>query len=296
MRIELVLTCPECSAAALADDEFCESCGTPLGPRRDAARHHFERDVGRAAAVSDRGLVHDRNEDAFFVAVHGDGVVAVVCDGVSASAAPQVAAAVAADAVGRALLEHVRANGGDRRDAVANALGHGDRAVLDVPWMPSGDRDAPSCTIVAALWEGSTATIGWAGDSRAYWVDANGARALTLDHSWAQEQVAAGAMHVAEAEADGRAHVITRWLGADSPPGEPATAEYDVAGPGRLVLCTDGLWNHLASPGELVDLVAEETGAKALDLARSLTATALARGGRDNVTVAVVDSPKGGSW
>ena len=37
-------------------------------------------------------------------------------------------------------------------------------------------------------------TIGWAGDSRAYWIGGDGACRLTADHSWAQLQVDAGAM------------------------------------------------------------------------------------------------------
>ena len=86
MNGDLVLRCPTCAAPALADDEFCESCGAALGDQRDRARHHFELDAVTVAGVSDRGLVHHRNEDALYVEAAADGAVAVVCDGVSASA------------------------------------------------------------------------------------------------------------------------------------------------------------------------------------------------------------------
>ncbi len=209
----------------------------------------------------------------------------------SVSAAAQAAAAVAAEVVGQTLLTALEVGAvDDWRAVMAGALAAGDQAVREVPWLPSGDRDPPSSTVVAAVWDGANVTVGWAGDSRAYWLDSEGPRQLTLDHSWAQEQIAAGTMSQAAAEADGRAHVITRWLGADAPAGEAATAELHARPPGRLVLCSDGLWNHVATTSELADLVDAQAGdVSALDVARSLTATALARGGHDNVTVAVID-------
>ena len=99
MTVELMLQCPSCGSAALAGDEFCEACGTAIGTH-DEPRHHLEVDLATVAAVTDRGLVHRRNDDAFHVEVVADGVVVVVCDGVFASTAPDVAAQVAATAAG----------------------------------------------------------------------------------------------------------------------------------------------------------------------------------------------------
>ena len=89
-----------CGASVLADDDFCESCGAALV---EAARDHVEAEAGACAAVSDRGLVHARNEDAVHVAARDGHLVAVVCDGVSTCAAPEVAAAVAATSCADAL-------------------------------------------------------------------------------------------------------------------------------------------------------------------------------------------------
>ena len=292
---DLSLHCPNCAVSALADDEFCESCGAPLGRRRDASREHVEVDAGLVAGVSDRGLRHQRNEDALFVAADGGRAVAVVCDGVSISAAPQVASEVAARAGGAWLLERVRRNAatGVGQDAMAEALGRSGDAVANVPWLVVADRNGPSCTVVAAVWDGTAVTVGWAGDSRAYWLDERGARLLTVDHSWAQEQVANGALAEAAAERDPRAHVITRWLGDDAPDGAD-TSRWTPAGPGRLVLCTDGLWNVLHGAAELAQLVASAGDRSPLGLARRLVSTAIGRGGPDNVTVAVVDVVPGG--
>ena len=283
------LRCPTCGASALADDDFCESCGIPHGRELDAVREHVEIDAGSAAGVSDRGLRHVRNEDAMFVAVDGRRAVAVVCDGVSVSAAPHVASQFAADAAGHWLLEAVRRAPSDALgvEAMAEGLGHGRDAVASVPWMVDAERSGPSCTAVAAVWDGDSVTLGWAGDSRAYWVGDDGIRLLTRDHSWAQEQVTSGAMTVATAALDPRAHVITRWLGDDAPESAD-TARWTPDGNGRLVLCTDGLWNVIPGEDELAPLVTSPGDHSPLALARRLVSTAIDRGGPDNVTVAVI--------
>jgi serine/threonine protein phosphatase PrpC len=61
-------------------------------------------------------------------------------------------------------------------------------------------------------------------------------------------------------------------------------------GPGRLILCSDGLWNYVPDADELALLVGAVTAdGSPVGVARALTAVALDKGGRDNITVAVVD-------
>jgi serine/threonine protein phosphatase PrpC len=252
--------------------------------------------------VSDRGLVHARNEDALFVEASAEGAVAVVCDGVSTANSPdraaQVAAAVAGELLATALLGArsvpPSARGvGRPSQCLREALDAANHAVRAVPWLPIRGGGAPACTIVAALWDRTSVSVGWAGDSRAYWIGAEASVCLTSDHSWAHEQVETGRLTADEAEADGRAHAITRWLGDDAPDGGGDTRTFEPPGRGRLVVCSDGLWNLVPAADELAELIASTTSAShdpmPLDLAWALTAVALRRGARDNVTVAVID-------
>jgi len=287
--------CPDCGAASVADDEFCESCGADLRGAHDAAREHAEVDLGVAAGVTDRGHVHRRNEDAMFVQTVGEAAVVVVCDGVSMSVAPEVASEVAAKVVGESLaaaLGSDRPLDWDAEAATIRAILAANDAVRDVPWMDTdASLAAPSCTVVAAIWDGTSITVGWAGDSRAYWVGPDGAVRLTVDHSWAREQVDAGLMTPEVAGADRRAHAITRWLGADAPDDVAQVTTYRPTTPGRLVVCSDGLWNYLADDADLMTRGATvDPDVPPIDVARVLTNFALERGGRDNVTVAVVDA------
>ena len=91
---------------------------------------------------------------------------------------PQIAAQVAAEVAGRSMSAGLGGTGSDGRQpsrVVTDALAEAAQAVSRrAVAAASPERDAPSCTVVAALWDGVDVTVGWAGDSRAYWLDADG--------------------------------------------------------------------------------------------------------------------------
>jgi serine/threonine protein phosphatase PrpC len=241
--------------------------------------------------VSDKGRHHPRNEDAFHLQpTAGGGVVTVVCDGVSSSLHAEVASQAAADAAG-AVLAAATERGLDRLvDATIDGLGAAQQAVAAIPWTDAGQLASPSCTLVSAACRDGAVAVGWVGDSRAYWSGAHGVRQLTVDNSWAEAQVESGRMTEVEADGDPRSHAITRWLGADAPDGEPQVATMQPDTPGRLLVCSDGLWNYAPTATQMTDLVAAHSpGASPIELARALTDFALESGGHDNITVVIID-------
>ncbi len=163
-------------------------------------------------------------------------------------------------------------------------------AVAAIPWTDGGRLASPSCTLVAAIWVGDEIAVGWVGDSRAYWIGADGVRQLTADNSWAEAQVESGRMTELEAEGDPRAHAITRWLGVDAPEGEAQVTMLRPDQEGRLLVCSDGLWNYAPTVDQMAVLFASHSpGASPIDLARALTTFALDAGGHDNITVVIID-------
>ena len=94
--VDMSARCDACDALLVAGDHFCEECGARVGDAPTEDEHvpegRVELDLGAAAAISDQGRVHHRNEDAFHLELVGDAVVAVVCDGVSTAASGDVAA------------------------------------------------------------------------------------------------------------------------------------------------------------------------------------------------------------
>jgi serine/threonine protein phosphatase PrpC len=272
-------------------DGYCEHCGHAQPRERD----HLEEELGSVAAVSDRGLRHHRNEDSFAVAATAlpDGsaaTVAIVCDGVSSASRPDEASAAAAGAANEALLEALP-RGTHPQEAMHEAILAAATAVNALAPEVPGAQNAPACTLVGAVVSGGLLTIGWVGDSRAYWVPDDRAavpRRLTEDDSWAAQMVAAGLMGEAEAYADVRAHAITGWLGADAYDLEPHTAVFKPDHPGVVVVCTDGLWNYAESARDMAQVLPHDAAARPLHSAQVLVGHALDGGGHDNVTVAVV--------
>ncbi len=299
-RAEPAAVCVACRAGRVDGDGYCENCGHAQPRERD----HMERESGPLAAVSDRGLRHHRNEDAFAVAHTAlpDGApasVAVVCDGVSSATRPDEASMAASRAAGDSLLAALP-RGTHPQQAMHEAIVAAAQAVDALAGEPDEAREhtphqnAPACTIVASVVTSGLLVVGWVGDSRAYWVpdDRSAAPArLTEDDSWAAQMVAAGLMNEAEAYADERAHAITGWLGADAYELEPHTASFKPDRAGVVLVCTDGLWNYAETAEELARIVPGDAAERPLHAARVLVGHALDGGGHDNVTVAVVPFP-----
>lgn len=296
--------CGQCGAGpgAIAADGFCTRCGHE---RIDAGRNHVEISISPLlAGVTDIGLKHFRNEDALALDAGPGGEALVVCDGVSRSQNPDLASARAAGAALEVLRGSVsKPLSNHMRDVIAAALEAARAAVASIAIAPSVEAEPPETTIIVALRRGRQVSLGWVGDSRAYFIAAasaassrgqdrgHDARQCTLDHSWLNETVAAGGMSLAEAMLSPLAHALTRSLGG--PLGsseEPSQLDFDLpAEAGHLVLCSDGLWNYLPDPSSLAVLIEAQPGqAGALALARALVDYARDRGGRDNITVAVL--------
>lgn len=295
------VVCVACRAGRVDEDGYCENCGHAQPRERD----HMEQECGPVAAVSDRGLRHHRNEDAFGVGTttlpDGSPVsVAIVCDGVSSATRPDEASLAASRAASESLLAalprgtHPQQAMHDAIIAASDAV----NALADEPDVAAREhaphQNAPACTIVGTVVTGDLLVVGWVGDSRAYWVPVDRsapAARLTEDDSWAAQMVAAGLMGEAEAYADHRAHAITGWLGADAYELEPHTASFKPDRPGLIVVCTDGLWNYAESADEMAGVVPADAAVRPLHSARVLVGHALDGGGHDNVTVALVPFP-----
>ena len=267
-------------------------------------RDRVEVDVGVAAGVSDRGRRHHRNEDALALRRLGPGlgsghssgqhgaVIAVVCDGVSSADRPDEASETAAEVAAEVLVTALHAGQGPVI-ATREAIHAAGQAVTGLAGSARTTRDAPACTLVSAVVTHRTVTVGWVGDSRAYWIPRTRTRSalptrLTEDDSWLAQVLAAGTLTLAEAAIDQRAHAITAWLGEDATPLDPHVVTFTPKGPGVVVVCTDGLWNYLDNVDALAAAVPVQAPEAPLDAARRLVEIALNCGGRDNITAAVV--------
>ncbi len=284
------IRCAACGGDEFDGDGFCTACGLHLAEKSRATI-----DLGVLAGVTDRGSRHQRNEDA--MALHWlaepEGAIVVICDGVSNSDDAAAAARVAADQGAATLCTRLR-GGAEAAAATYDAVAAAAAAVAKVGVGYREDR-SPACTFVSAVVRADAITVGSVGDSRVYWLAAASARTpsqcLTVDDSWAAQTIGAGVLDRAAAMADPQAHALTAWLGVDGGDIEPHVGTLVPEGPGVVLVCTDGLWNYLDEADALAARILPAALRDPAGAAAELADFALAAGGRDNITVALVPFP-----
>jgi len=138
---------------------------------------------------------------------------------------------------------------------------------------------------VAALFEyNKECFFLWAGDSRIYRLRDGHLQQMTVDHSVAQEKVERGELTQDEADKDPSAHILTRAVGVHrtvQPQLHHATAQPN----DRYLICSDGLYSGV-DHDTIESLLSKKPQDKALS---ALIDAALTSGGRDNITVVIVD-------
>jgi serine/threonine protein phosphatase PrpC len=147
-------------------------------------------------------------------------------------------------------------------------------------------------TVVGLLLRDKVAAVAHVGDSRAYRVRDRELKLLTQDHTWVNEQVAAGYLSQEQARIHPLKNVVTRALGSEKDVVVDVN-EVEVAAGDRYLLCSDGLTTMLSDEEIKERLTAE---APLEEICDTLVNDANARGGLDNVTVlllSVEDDPNG---
>jgi protein phosphatase len=124
------------------------------------------------------------------------------------------------------------------------------------------------------------------GDSRTYRLSQGEFAQISVDHSEVQELVDSGDITSEQAAVHPRRHVVTRALGT----GDETEADFwllPIQEGDRIMVCSDGLNGELSDDHMFRIL---STVAHPQDAVDALIQAALRSGGRDNVTVIVVDA------
>ena len=232
-------------------------------------------------AATDVGRVRSTNQDSFFVS----SALYAVADGMGGHRAGEVAAELA--------TESLRREFGDGHpdlttDELVRAVQRANTAVVSAA-ADDPDLSGMGTTLCAlALIETATderLAIINVGDSRVYLLKEGDLEQITDDHSLVATLERQGRLTADEAAVHPQRNIITRALGIDTRVMVDSWEVRPVPGD-RYLLCSDGLFNEveesriaatmrkLASPDEA---------------ARELVRLANEGGGRDNITVVVVD-------
>lgn len=233
------------------------------------------------AAVSDRGLVRTANEDS----VLAESPVFLVADGMGGHDAGDAASAAVVDAF-RPIVGAPASV-----DAVRSALQTAGETVERI--SDSTRRGAGSTVSGVALVE-HEGMPHWlvfnVGDSRVYRFHGAELEQVTVDHSLGQEMVDAGRLRREDLATFPQRNVITRAVGS---PGSAADSWLVPVVVGeRLLICSDGLTGEVND--ESIRATLTMSGRPEAAVAALLHRAKLG-GGRDNISVVVVDVLSGGA-
>lgn len=236
----------------------------------------------QASTLSDRGRVHTHNEDACLADV--DRGLFAVADGVGGQPAGDVAAQITVQRLPGLIDQALDELGDPGGPAI-------ERALVDLSDMVQAEaRDVPdlsgmATTVVMVLVTGQVAYVAHVGDSRAYLARDRELYRLTDDHSLAAELAQSGVITDEEASNHPFAHSITQAIGLPYTP-NPTVQQLELVPGDRLLLCSDGLTDMVAEP----DIRGILTGGGDVNrTSRALIDAANAAGGKDNISVIVVD-------
>jgi serine/threonine protein phosphatase PrpC len=238
----------------------------------------------RFAGASDPGRVRQNNEDALHL--DAERGIFLVVDGIGGQAAGEKAAEIAVGRV-RARLERQT---GTVEQRISEAITMANNEILEAA-RGNPEWEGMACVLTVAVLENGSAVVGHVGDSRAYQIRGGLIRKITHDHSPVGQREDSGELSEAEAMRHPRRNEVYRDVGSE----EHAPDDTDFVELQRipfepdsaLLLCSDGLTDQVGS--KQIQQAVERSAGNPEAAVRELIAAANAAGGKDNVTVLVVE-------
>jgi protein phosphatase len=263
---------------------------TDIGLRRKVNEDHFViMTLLKAAEVRQTSLP----EPGIFQGLRGpEGWLFIVADGVGGQPGGDLASQTAVTALVKYLseaagcfnnidtdkehefLEQLEAAVHDAHRRISEEHGGGNAAGGPVP--------GPATTLTMAMLVWPRAYLVHVGDSRAFYLRKGRLKQLTRDQTTGEYMVGSGAWTEEQARKAPIASVLASALGGNEM--TPAVGLVDLQPGDALLLCTDGLTQHV--PDERIAELLGRAG-DAESACRALVEAALAGGGHDNVTVVV---------
>jgi protein phosphatase len=235
---------------------------------------------------TDPGRARENNEDA--VVVDADTQLCVLADGMGGYNAGEIASGMATafirSEMARWLSEAGRgAKVKEIRRALEICVDNANRSIFNAA-DSNPQYSGMGTTLVVGVFHASTLVLGHIGDSRCYRLRNGEFLQITKDHSLLQEQIDAGLITPEQAAGSSIKNLVTRALGVEDAVMLDLN-EYEVEAGDSYLMCSDGL-SDMVDDAEIASILG---GPSPVELkADSLVATANEHGGRDNISVLLV--------
>lgn len=237
----------------------------------------------RHGVATDTGNVRGQNEDAFFAS----STLFAVADGMGGHNAGEVASSLTTQ-----LLSALPQGAVSTPEAFVEVVQQINQSIYEAATATTEQRGMGTTLTALAVVanddgvEPPHMVLANVGDSRAYLLRDGQLRQLSVDHSYVQELVTEGLLTADEARTHPRRNIVTRALGIDIAVSVDSSV-IPIIARDRFVLCTDGLVDEV-STSEIESLCLLQ--ASPVDAANALVEAAKKQGGRDNITVIVIDA------
>ncbi|WP_298483863.1 Stp1/IreP family PP2C-type Ser/Thr phosphatase [uncultured Ruminococcus sp.] len=233
------------------------------------------------------GYVRDENQDRVEIRQFGENLLLVVCDGMGGERSGSKASTMATDV----FFEHFEEGYTDDMDAysVRSLLLSSVSAANSVVYTTARmdyQNFGMGTTCVAAFVSDSYIAVANVGDSRAYLLTDETMEQITVDHTVVHMLMEKGEITKAEMETHPQRHMLMKAVGVERTVcPDFFRIDLEENQPFRLLLCSDGL-SGFCSDAEIQAILSEELPAE--EITQKLVDAALEKGGRDNISVAIV--------
>lgn len=234
--------------------------------------------------LSDPGKVRKSNQDHFFIDPEGN--FFLVADGMGGHAGGEEASRMATEVIQKHLRERWR-SWADSETLLMEAVQKANEAIiLDQENHP--DRGDMGTTLVVVISHNGKNWLTHIGDSRIYRLRGDDLEQLTKDDTWVAQAMGMGDLTAEEARVHPWRHILSKCLGRKDL--SPVTIHPLDLQPGdRLLLCSDGLTEELNDIA-IFDYLRPSLSCE--ESAEALVEAAKEHGGKDNITVVIVEVVK----
>ncbi len=236
---------------------------------------------GRFTGLTDPGLIRTVNQDDYHI--DPDGRFFIVADGMGGHAGGQEASKLATEAIQAHLDEHWQSQVASE-ELIEQAFYKANQSILQ-DQQNHPERPDMGTTAVVFMFRQGQSWCAHVGDSRLYRLRSSTLEQITEDHTWVARAMKAGDLTPEQARTHQWRHVLSQCLGRKDLQ-QVDVQMMDVQPGDRLLLCTDGLTEELSD--NLISsyiqprLDGEEAAAMLIESAKE-------KGGRDNITVVIVE-------
>lgn len=237
-------------------------------------------------ALTDIGLVREKNQDSIFASNESELPLFIIADGMGGHKGGEIASSDAIKIIRETFIANKEKliNKKEIMQVINQSIKNANTSIYRKS-LELLEYSGMGTTVSLCYIYKSHVYIGHVGDSRIYIIDNNKISQVTEDHSLVNELVKKGEITAEEAKTHPKKNIITRAVGT-SHDIEVDIKEIKFKDGDKLLLCTDGLSNMLYEK-DILDILKQE--GSLMEKGETFIRTSKQNGGTDNISLILIE-------